>query len=186
VKHAKLIAAFTTGDPSAQDEVMAAVYAELRRMAARFMSGERPGHTLQATALLHEAYIRVVGQHSVDWRNRAALLAIFARMMRRVLLDHVDSSRAAKRGGRLLRVTLTDACALVPSGTVDLVDLDRALQRLHEIDSQQAEVVELRFFGGMSDEEIGSILMISPATVRRRWASARLWLARALDEAHGC
>jgi RNA polymerase sigma factor (TIGR02999 family) len=186
VEPAELIAAFARGDRSAQDEVMAAAYDELRRMAGRFMAGERPGHTLQATALMHEAYLRVMGQHSVDWKNRAALLAIFARMMRRVLLDHVDGRRAAKRGGGLLRVTLTDECALASSGAVDLIDLDRALQLLHEIDPQQAEVVELRFFGGMNDEEIGSVLAISPATVRRRWASARLWLARALDEAHGC
>ena len=146
------------------------------------MSRERASHTLQTTALLHEAYIRMVGQRSVDWHNRAQLLAIAARMMRRVLLDHAASRHAAKRGGDLLRVTLTDDFALAPAGSVDLVDLDRALKQLNEIDPQQATVVELRFFGGMSDEEIGGVLEASPATVRRRWASARLWLARRLAE----
>jgi len=175
---------FETGDRSSLDEMMVAVYAELRRMAGRYMSGERPGHTLRATALLHEAYLRMVGQHSVEWTNRVELLAIFARMMRRVLLDHIDSRQAAKRGGGLIRITLTDQCALEASGTIDLIDLDRALQRLRDIDALQAEVVELRFFGGMNDEEIGSALAISPATVRRRWASARLWLARSLAADH--
>ena len=176
----RLVAKFETGDRSSLDEMMAAVYAELRCMAGRYMSGERPGHTLQATALLHEAYLRMLGQHSVEWTNRVELLAIFARMMRRVLLDHIDSRQAAKRGGGLIRITLTDHCALEASGSVDLIDLDRALKRLQGIDSQQAEMVELRFFGGMSDEEIGTAMAISPATVRRRWASARLWLARSL------
>ena len=176
----RFVAKFETGDRSSLDETMAVVYAELRRMAGHYMSGERPGHTLQATALLHEAYLRVVCQHSVEWTNRVELLAIFARMMRRVLLDHIDSRQAAKRGGGLVRITLTDQCALDASGSIDLFDLDRALRRLQEIDSQQAEMVELRFFGGMNDEEIGSVLAISPATVRRRWASARLWLAHSL------
>lgn len=177
----RLVAKYEAGDRSSLDEMMVAVYAELRRMAGRYMSHERSGHTLQATALLHEAYLRMMGQHSVEWTNRVELLAIFARMMRRVLLDHVDRRQAAKRGGDLIRITLTDECALVASGSIDLIDLDRALQRLHEIDPQQAGVVELRFFGGMTDEEIADALKISPSTVRRRWASARLWLARFLE-----
>lgn len=183
--HSRLITKFEAGDRSGLDELTAAAYAELRRMAGRVMADERPGNTLQATALLHEAYLRMVGQHSVTWNNRAELLGIFARMMRRVLLDHVDSRQAAKRGGGLFRITLTDNCAVVHSGAVDLIDLDRALQRLHGIDEQQAAVVELRFFGGMNDEEIASVLGTSPATVRRRWVSAKLWLARFLVEEHG-
>lgn len=124
----------------------------------------------------------MIGQRHVDWGNHVQLLAIAARMMRRVLLDHAASCHSAKRGGDFLRLTLTDDFALVPSGGVDLIDLDLGLKYLGEIDLQQASVVELRFFGGMTDEEIGEELDISPATVRRRWASARLWLARRLAE----
>ena len=177
-----LVAEFVAGDRSTLDELMPAVYVELRRLAGRYMSRETPGHTLQATALLHEAYLRMVGQRNVDWHNRAQLLAIAARMMRRVLLDHAAARHAVKRGGDLLRITLTDDFALAAAGSVDLLDLDRTLQELQAIDAQQAAVVELRFFGGMSDEEIGGVLEISPATVRRRWSSARLWLARRLAE----
>jgi RNA polymerase sigma factor (TIGR02999 family) len=176
----------TVGDRSSLNELMPAVYAELRRLAGRYMSRERSGHTLQATALLNEAYLRMAGQRKVDWHNRAQLLAVAAQMMRRVLLDHAAARHAAKRGGGLLRITLSDDFALVPSGAVDLIDLDRALGQLNEIDPQQVAVVELRFFGGMDDEEIGGVLKLSPATVRRRWASARLWLARRLgEEKHG-
>lgn len=177
-----LVADFAAGDRSSLDELMPAVYAELRKMAGRYMSRERSGHTLQTTALLHEAYIRMVGQRTVDWRNRAQLLAIAARMMRRVLLDHAATRCSAKRGGKFLRLSLTDDFALATSGGVDLIDLDFALRSLHEIDPEQASVVELRFFGGLSDEEIGDVIEASPATVRRRWASARLWLARRLAQ----
>jgi RNA polymerase sigma-70 factor (ECF subfamily) len=177
-----LVTSFASGDRACLDDLMPAVYAELRKLAGSYMSRERAGHTLQPTALLHEAYIRMVGQRSIDWQNRAQLMAIAARMMRRVLLDHAAGRQAAKRGGGLVRITLTDDFALAPSGSVDLIDLDRALEQLTEIDPQQASVVELRFFGGMSDEEIGGAIEASPATVRRRWASARLWLARRLAE----
>jgi RNA polymerase sigma factor (TIGR02999 family) len=169
------------GGRSSLDELMPAVYAELRRLAKRYIVRERSGHTLQATALLHEAYLRMAGQRTVDWDNRAQLLAMAAQMMRRVLLDHAATRNAAKRGGGLARITLTDDFALVPAGPVDLIDLDHALRQLSEIDPQQVAVVELRFFGGMDDEEIAGVLKISPATVRRRWASARLWLARRLE-----
>jgi RNA polymerase sigma-70 factor, ECF subfamily len=178
-----LVASFAASDRSSLDQLMPAVYAELRRLAGHYMSRERPGHTLQTTALLHEAYIRMVGQYSVDWQNRAQLLAIAARMMRRVLLDYAATAHTGKRGGDLVRITLSDDFALTASGGVNLIDVDRALQQLHEIDPQQAEVVELRFFGGMNNDEIAGVLEMSPATVRRRWASARLWLARQLAEA---
>ena len=171
------------GDRLPLDELMPAVYTELHRLAAHYMAREHAGHTLQTTALLHEAYLRMAGQRTVDWRNRAHFLAMATRTMRRVLLDHAAAAHAAKRGGNLLRVTLSDDFALAQGGGVDLIDVDCALQRLSQIDAQQAAVVELKFFGGMSDDEIAVVLGTSPATVRRRWASARLWLARRLTEA---
>ncbi len=178
-----LVAGFTAGDRSCLNELMPAVYAELRRMAGHYMGRERSSHTLQPTALVHEAYLRMVGQRTVDWQNRAQLLAIAARMMRRVLLDHAAATNAAKRGGGMVRVTLTDNFSLGTSpGALELIALDNALQQLTEIDPQQAAVVELRFFGGMTEEEIADVLDISPATVRRRWASSRLWLARHLAQ----
>jgi RNA polymerase sigma factor (TIGR02999 family) len=178
-----LITKFEAGDRSSLDDLMPGVYAELRRLAERCMGRERVNHTLQPTALVHEAYMRMVGQRTVDWRNRAQLVAIAVQMMRRVLLDHAEACNANKRGGKLLRVTLTDASSLAPSGSVDLIDLDNALQQLSEVDSQQAAVVELRFFGGMNNDEIAEVLQTSSVTVQRRWASARLWLARCLAEA---
>lgn len=178
----ELVAKFEAGDRSSLDELIPAVYSELRRIAERFMGRERNNHTLQPTALVNEAYMRMVGQRSVDWRNRAQLLAIAVRMMRRVLLDHAATFHAGKRGGKLVRVTLTDASAIAPCGSVDLIDLDNAIQQLCEIDPQQAAVVELRFFGGLNNDEIAGVLETSAVTVRRRWASARLWLARRLVE----
>jgi len=159
--------------------------AELSRLKSKLI-GNLPTAPLFDTARyakgLEKAYIRMVGQRTVDWRNRAQLLAIAARMMRRVLLDHAATRCSAKRGGKFLRLSLTDNFALATSGGVDLIDLDFALRSLHEIDPEQASVVELRFFGGLSDEEIGDVIEVSPATVRRRWASARLWLARRLAQ----
>lgn len=173
-------------DGASLNESLPAIYAELRRLAGRYMARERSGHTLQSTALVHEAYIRMVGQKKVDWHNRAQLLALSARMMRRVLLDHAAGRSAQKRGRDFVRLTLTDDFAISASGVVELIDLDRALQQLSDIDAQQAAVVELRFFAGMNDGEIAQVLEVSPATVRRRWSSARLWLARRLSEAtHG-
>lgn len=165
------------------NESLPAIYTELRRLARHYMARERVGHTLQSTALVHEAYIRMVSQKKVDWCNRAQMLAISARMMRRVLLDHAAGRNAQKRGGDMIRITLTDDFAIAKSGCVDLIDLDRALQQLDGIDPQQATVVELRFFAGMNDDEIAKAVEVSPATVRRRWASAKLWLARRLAEA---
>lgn len=167
------------------DGLMPEIYAELKRLAASFMARERAGHTLQATALLHEAYMRMAGQRKAEWQDHAHMMALFARMMRRVLLDYADQHQASKRGGELARVTLSDECALTRAGQVEMLDLDRALEELHQIDPQQAAVVELRFFAGMSDDQIGAALDCSPATVRRRWTSARLWLARALDGGQG-
>jgi RNA polymerase sigma-70 factor (ECF subfamily) len=176
------IADFKGGNRALLDEIMPTVYAELRKLAQSYMRQERPENTLQPTALVHEAYLRMAGQRTVDWRNRAQLLAIAARMMRRILMDHAALHQAAKRAGGAVRVTLEDSLLPDPGAGVDFLEVDRALERLSEIDPQQASVVELRFFGGLKNEEIAEVLRMSPTSVRRRWSSARLWLARHLKE----
>lgn len=180
-----LLSKLDAGDRASLNECMPVVYAELRRLAGLYMVRERSNHTLQPTALVHEAYLRMVGQRSLDWENRAHVMAIGARMMRRVLLDHAASVNADKRGGQMMRITLSDAFSIARLGSVDLIDLDRSLKQLATIDPQQAAVVELRFFGGLTDMEIAAVLKVSEVTVRRRWASARLWLARQLAGGRG-
>jgi RNA polymerase sigma-70 factor, ECF subfamily len=165
---------------SALDEMMPVLYSELHGLASSYLNREREGHTLQPTALIHEAYLRLRGQQSVDWTNRAQFLGIAARTMRRVLLDYWTRRHAQKRleGGH--RVPLEDACHITGGPVVDFIDLDRALTALAAEDSQQAEVVELRFFGGLTIEEAAQVLGISAATVDRDWSTARIWLARHL------
>ena len=162
------------------DAMLPAIYGELRRMALSYLRHEREGHTLQPTALVHEAYLRLCGQHSVDWNNRAQFMGIAARTMRRVLVDYWSHRNAMKRleGGE--RVPLDDACGITGGPNVEFVDLERALVQLAQVDSQQAEVVELRFFGGLSIDEAAAVLELSTATVEREWSTARLWLARHL------
>ena len=163
------------------DQMMPALYTDLRKLARAYMHQERPEHTLQPTALVHEAYLRMAGQRTVDWSNRAQLLAVAARMMRRILLDHAAQRNAAKRAGGV-RVALTEDLGGQSQAEIDILDLNRALDELLRIDPLQAGVVELRFFGGLTNEEIGEVLDMSPTTVRRRWASARLWLTRHLTQ----
>ena len=169
------------GDKFALDAMTPVVYDELRRVARRLLAGERPDHTLQPTALVHEAYIRLVDQHAVDWQNRAHFLGIAASMMRRILINHVTASKAAKREGSAEAVTLEDALGVFTTPRVDLLDLDQSLEELARLDPQQARVVELRFFGGLSIEETAEVMSISPATVKREWAMARLWLIRHME-----
>jgi RNA polymerase sigma factor (TIGR02999 family) len=176
------VAGFDTGSRTVLDRMMPAVYAELRKLAKSYMQHERSDHTLQPTALVHEAFLRMASQRRVDWCNRAQLLAIAARMMRRILLDHAAAHAAGKRGGDVVRVTLSDDLEYGLPGSIDLLGLDAALNQLSEIDPQQSSIVELRFFGGLTNGEIAEALGLSPATVRRRWASARLWLARHCKE----
>ncbi len=171
-----------THTPNGLDRVMPAVYAELKRLAAARMNEERAGHTLEPTALVHEVYLRMVGQRQVDWHNRAQLLALAARMMRRVLLDYADQRHAGKRWGQLCRVALDDDLSEVVGFDVELLDLEQALNDLTLLDARQAQVVELRFYGGLTVEETAEAMNISAATVQREWASARLWLLRALKE----
>lgn len=157
------------------------LYEELRRLARHFLSGERTGHTLQPTALVHEAYLRLINQRSVDWRNRAQFLGIAASMMRRILINHAEARNAAKREAFAGAVALDDALGVFSNPQVDLLDLNRSLDRLTKLDPQQGKVVELRYFGGLSIEETAEVMGISPATVKREWSTARLWLLNDME-----
>jgi RNA polymerase sigma factor (TIGR02999 family) len=173
--------AWGDGDDGALEQLTPLVEAELRRLARGYMRRERPGHTLQATALVNEAFLRLTDARSVRWQDRAHFLAISARLMRRVLVDHARSRGYHKRGGGAERVTLGEAHVIAAEPEVDLVALDRALQSLAEVDARKGRVIELRFFGGLSVEETAEVLHVSPDTVKRDWRLARLWLLRELE-----
>jgi RNA polymerase sigma factor (TIGR02999 family) len=161
------------------------VYEELRRVARRHLGRERPNHTLQSSALVHEAYLRLVENVQPQWQNRAHFFGVAAQVMRHLLVDHARNCRAAKRGGGAPRITLDAEIALPQKREVDLEALDDALHRLAKLDLQQSQMIELRFFGGLSIEETAIVLGISPATVKREWATARAWLQRELrKDAH--
>jgi RNA polymerase sigma-70 factor (ECF subfamily) len=170
-----------TGDKSALDAMTPVLYDELRRLARQFLARERPDHTLQPTALVHEAYMRLVDQRAVDWENRAHFLGIAASMMRRILVNHAKAHKAAKREGFAEAVTLDDALGVFTNRRVDLLDVEQSLDKLTELDPQQGKVVELRYFGGLSIEETAEVMGISAATVKREWATARLWLIQEMD-----
>ncbi len=174
----RLLVDGTRGDQEALDELLPVVYDELRRLARAHLSRERPDHTLQATALVHEAYLRLIDQRRVDWRNRAQFFGLASEMMRRILVNHAIARRTAKRGGEYQRVALDDAVDFYDEQDVDLVALDDALKELAEMDPDQARVVELRFFGGLTVEETAEILDVSPSTIKREWATAKAWLHR--------
>ena len=179
----ELLALWRQGDSEAQRRLIALVYEDLRRRAAGYLRRERAGHTLQPTALVHEAYLRLLEQDRVVWQNRAHFLAIAASMMRRVLMDHGRRQKARKRGGSGTRVTLDEAFSPVAPRGLDLLALDEALTDLAALDEQQARIVELRAFGGLSVEETAEALGISLATVKRHWAFARAWLQHRLRAA---
>ena len=162
------------------DELMPAVYDELRRLAQKYLSRERAGHTLQTTALVHEAYLRLIDQKSVNWQNRAQFFGIAAQMMRRILINYAKDRQAKKRQGYSIRVSLDEAVNFFEKAEVDLTALDEALNELAALDPQQTQIVELRFFGGLTIEEVSEVLEISPATTKREWDSAKLWLRRRL------
>jgi RNA polymerase sigma factor (TIGR02999 family) len=164
------------GDHEALDQLLPLVYGELKRIAAGHLRRERSDHTLQATALVHEAYLRLVHQHSVDWRNRAHFFAIAAEMMRRILVNYAVQQHADKRGGKAERFSLDDATSLAAQSEVDLLLLDEALRKLATFDVSQARIVELRFFGGLTVEEVAEVLEISESTVKREWRAAKAWL----------
>jgi len=176
-----LLVAWGNGDRAAGDKLLPIVYAELHRRAAAAMRRESEGNTLQATALVHVAYKRLVDQRHVEWRNRAQFYGVAAQLMRRVLIDHAREHLAQKRGGGAHQVTLSGIeAAPDDAGPVDVLALHEALERLALLDSRQARLVELRYFGGLSIDETAEALEISPATVKREWATARAWLKREL------
>ena len=166
--------------PQDPNELFTLVYAELRRIAAREMRRERPGRTLQTTALVHEAYLRLLKDASLSFESRAHFLGIAARAMREILIEHARGRGARKRGGGAVRLTLDDVTAPVAAPSIDVLALDEALQRLARLDERHARVVELRYFGGLSVEETAAALDLSPATVKRAWTLARAWLYREL------
>ena len=178
-----LLQAWGGGDAAALDELIPLVHDELRRMARRCLRGERPGHSLQATALVHEAFMRIVGAQHVGWQNRVHFLAMSARLMRRVLVDAARSRRADKRGGDAIRVTFDEALFGDRGRGDDVVKLDDALAVLAGLDERKSRVVELRFFGGLSIQETATALRVSEKTVMRDWEFAKAWLQRELDGA---
>ena len=179
----RLLEAWQHGDSRAADELVTLVYAELRRMAKARLRDERPGHTLQATALVHEAWMRLMNQHGATWQNRAQFFAVAAQAMRRILVDHARKRSAAKRGEGTSTVDV-DALAHVLTAPIPddrLLALDAALEELATLDARQARIVELRFFGGLSVEEAADVLAVSPTTIKREWSTARAWLFRAVQ-----
>jgi RNA polymerase sigma-70 factor, ECF subfamily len=178
----KLLKAWGSGDQEALNALLPAVYCEVRKLAQSYLRRERPDHTLQPTALVNEAYMRLVDQREVRWQNRAHFFGIAAQMMRRVLVDHARAHQAEKRGSGEVPVLLDEALGVAAADRgLDVVALDEALKGLAELDSRQARIVELRFFGGLSIEETAEVTELSPATVKREWAGARAWLRRELE-----
>jgi RNA polymerase sigma factor (TIGR02999 family) len=192
----QLLVEWAAGDKHALGELMPLVYGELRRLAERQLRGERPNHTLQRTALVNEAYLRLMNQQRVSWQGRAQFMGLASQIMRRILIDHARTRRRAKRGGGVVPVSLdqtgralgsvddqgaqTDALELAANPAIDLPAIDSALSRLEELDPTQGRIVELRFFGGLTIEETAQVVGVSPATVKREWALARAWLHREL------
>jgi RNA polymerase sigma-70 factor (ECF subfamily) len=168
--------AWGAGDRSALDQLLPAVYQELRRMAGNYLRQENPGHTLQPTALVHEAWLRLIDQTRVDWRNRAQFFGVAAQLMRRILVDHAKTKHREKRGGDAVKFSLDDVINLSQDRAADLLALDDALDGLARIDGRKSRVVELRYFGGFSVEETAQILEVSPETVMRDWKMAKAWL----------
>ena len=173
-----LLVNWSNGDSRALDELMPLVYGELRRLAGSYLRRERSTHTLQSTALVNEAFLRLVNQQDVQWRSRAHFFGIAAQMIRRILVDHARAAQADKRGAGAVRIELEDHLAVSSQSELDLVGLDDSLKKLAELDERQARIVELRFFTGLSVEETAEVMQISTATVKREWSSARAWLYR--------
>ena len=177
----QLLVNWRNGDKAALDEMTPVMYEELRSLARHFLSAERSDHTLQPTALVNEAYLRLVNQREVDWRNRAHFLGVAATIMRRILIHHAEARNAAKRQAFGEAVALEDALGVFTNPRVDLLELNQSLDRLTKLDAQQGKVVELRYFGGLSIDETAEVMGISPATVKREWVTAKLWLVQQLE-----
>jgi RNA polymerase sigma factor (TIGR02999 family) len=177
-----LLARWNQGEAAAREALVPLVYEELRRVARKCLAAQHYDHTLQSTALVHEAYLRLVGRDSVHWQNRVHFFAVAARLMRGILVDHARKRSAAKRGGGAVTLALDQEVRLPKKNELNLVALDHALTCLAGLDSRQSQIVELRFFAGLSIEDVAHVLGISPATVKREWATARLWLHNAMGE----
>ena len=172
----ELLAHWSDGDDAALAELTPLVYEELRHLAHHFMEGQRPDHTLQTTALVNEAYLRLADQTNPRWQNRAHFFAVAARAMRQILVSYARGQRSQKRGGGALKVELDEVAVVSPEESKEIVDLHEALERLTTLDSRKAQVVELKYFGGLNYDEMAEVLKISPVTVRRDWEFARAWL----------
>jgi RNA polymerase sigma-70 factor, ECF subfamily len=181
----QLLLAWSDGDESALAQLVPLVQAELHRLAQRYLRQERPGHILQTTALVNEAYMRLIDWEHVRWQNRAHFFGVSARLMRRILVDEARRCQFVKRGGKALKVSLGEAAAVAQDRGADVVALDEALKSLAELDARKSDIVELRFFGGLSVEETAEVLKVSPRTVLREWSLAQAWLYRELSQEVG-
>ena len=177
----ELLIEWRQGDKAALDKLTPLVYDELRRIAHRYVQRERDGHTLQTTALVNEAYLRLASQQKIEWQNRAHFFAVTAQVMRHILIDHARRRHYVKRGGELAQVSLEEAAGMTQQRAAELVALDEALDELAKFDARKSRVVELRYFGGLSLEETAEVLEISPMTVRRDWRAAKAWLYKAVN-----
>ncbi len=182
-KVTQLLASWSQGEDSALSELTPLVYEELRRLAHYYMARQRPEHTLQATALVNEAYLRLADQTSPNFANRSHFFAVAAQAMRQILVNHARAAQSQKRGGGALKVELDEAALISPEQTTEILDLNEALERLAALDSRKADVVELKYFGGLEYDEIAEVLKISTVTVRRDWMFARAWLHSELHNA---
>ena len=178
----QLLQQWSHGDDAALVKLTPLVYEELRRLAHHYMEGERPNHTLQTTALVNEAYLRLADQTTPNWQSRAHFFAVAARGMRRILVSYARSNRAQKRGGGAARIELDEAAILSPEQSKEIVDLHEALERLGTLDSRKAQVVELKYFAGLNHDEIAEVMKISAVTVRRDWVFAKAWLHKELHQ----
>jgi len=178
----QLLAAWSDGDQAALEKLLPLVNVELRRLAGHYMRGETPGHTLQTSALVNEAYLRLIDQRHVRWQNRAHFFGIAAQLMRRILIDHARKAQYQKRGGGAVQVSLDEAAAVAEARAAELLAVDEALGKLTAMDVRKGRLVELRFFGGLTEEETAEVMGISVPTVQREWRAAKAWLHRMLTD----
>lgn len=176
-----LLLAWSDGDQAALEKLIPLVYAELHRLARRYMRREVAGHTLQTSALVNEAYLRLIDAHRVRWQNRSHFFAVSAQLMRRILVDFARARQSLRRGGRACQVSLDEGLVVSPERGADMLALDEALERLSALNARQSQVVELRYFGGLNEEEVAEVLKVSSRTVRHDWSLARAWLYRELS-----
>ena len=179
----QLLMSWSQGEKAALDHLVQLVYPELRRLAKRYMARESPEHTLQTSALINEAYLKLVDQKNVEWQNRAHFYAVAAQVMRHILVDHARSRNYAKRGGGALKLPLDEAAALTEQRATELIALDDALTNLAGLDARKSQIIELRFFGGLSMEETAEVMKISPSTVQREWRAAKAWIHHSMTKA---